>query len=641
MPPESNQSLTRDISPLSTRAVFQPGTFNREKGTVVVKFATEKKVRTFNWEDWEYINEILEMSPEAMMMERFDNGAVPFKTDHSRGIATQLGKAVRAWFENNEAYAEILLSKRKEFAGYIDDIEAGVLSSVSVGYRVHKYQDITESDDKIRTLKAIKWEPYEISLVDIPADENSKIRSDITETNIVEIMNLRSMSEKETEIMPPVDQNPESKRTETPAATPAQPATAPASQAAPVQDGERSATIFSLGRRAKMTDEEINEMLRSNLSVDQARERAFEKLAVQDAAAPTSSQRVEVIQDEHDVRRESIESALLHRHDQTKYKLEKNGARYMSMSLLEMARTFVSDSDAVGLSKSGIAMRALTSSDFGHILANVAGKSVQESYKAATKTFSPFVKPGTLPDYKSMKVVRVENQLVLKEVKENGEYEEGIVTDAGEELRLSKFGRLFNISEEAIVNDDMEQIAQIPGMYGAACARLESRLVYLILTGSHKMSDNQELFHASHGNLASATAINEAGLSAMRALMRKQKVGEDFLELYPEFLVCGPDKELEAQKILTAITAAKSGDVNPFQGSLKPIIAPQIVGNAWFLLGNPSQHPLISVRTLQGMNGPEITKKVGFEVDGVQIKCKHVFTAKALDWRNLVKNPGA
>jgi len=43
---------------------------------------------------------------------------------------------------------------------------------------------------------------------------------------------------------------------------------------------------------------------------------------------------------------------------------------------------------------------------------------------------------------------------------------------------------------------------------------------------------------------------------------------------------------------------------------------------------------------LEGESGLFTTRREGFEVDGVEIKARHVFAAKAIDWRGVQKNPG-
>ena len=43
---------------------------------------------------------------------------------------------------------------------------------------------------------------------------------------------------------------------------------------------------------------------------------------------------------------------------------------------------------------------------------------------------------------------------------------------------------------------------------------------------------------------------------------------------------------------------------------------------------------------LEGQEGVFIETRMGFDVDGVEIKARLDFGAKAIDWRGLYKNPG-
>jgi hypothetical protein len=44
---------------------------------------------------------------------------------------------------------------------------------------------------------------------------------------------------------------------------------------------------------------------------------------------------------------------------------------------------------------------------------------------------------------------------------------------------------------------------------------------------------------------------------------------------------------------------------------------------------------------LEGAAGPVIESDVGFDVDGINYKCRLDFAAKAIDFRGMYKNPGA
>ncbi len=49
----------------------------------------------------------------------------------------------------------------------------------------------------------------------------------------------------------------------------------------------------------------------------------------------------------------------------------------------------------------------------------------------------------------------------------------------------------------------------------------------------------------------------------------------------------------------------------------------------------------IVTATLEGQEGPYIETAMGFDVDGVEIKCRHDFGAAAADHRGVQKNAGA
>ena len=61
---------------------------------------------------------------------------------------------------------------------------------------------------------------------------------------------------------------------------------------------------------------------------------------------------------------------------------------------------------------------------------------------------------------------------------------------------------------------------------------------------------------------------------------------------------------------------------------------------AWYMAANPSQIDTIEYAYLEGQSGVYIETRVGFDVDGVEVKARLDFGAKAIDWRGIHKNPG-
>ena len=92
------------------------------------------------------------------------------------------------------------------------------------------------------------------------------------------------------------------------------------------------------------------------------------------------------------------------------------------------------------------------------------------------------------------------------------------------------------------------------------------------------------------------------------------------------------------------VPAATSSVVPQSIRTLAPISEPRLDAaseTAWYLAASPNQIDTIEYAYLEGQQGAYIETRNGFDVDGVEIKCRLDFGAKAIDWRGLYKNPGA
>jgi hypothetical protein len=58
---------------------------------------------------------------------------------------------------------------------------------------------------------------------------------------------------------------------------------------------------------------------------------------------------------------------------------------------------------------------------------------------------------------------------------------------------------------------------------------------------------------------------------------------------------------------------------------------------------SPILHQLMawSIATLPVSRGPVTTTRVGFEVDGIEVKVREDFAAAFVEWRSWYRNPGA
>jgi hypothetical protein len=218
------------------------------------------------------------------------------------------------------------------------------------------------------------------------------------------------------------------------------------------------------------------------------------------------------------------------------------------------------------------------------------------------------------------------------------------MTEAQEAYKVAKYGKVIPYTWEMIVNDDLSAFSRIPQAAANGAVQKQSDLVYSILTSNANMADNNALFSVAHGNLAgTATGITAAGLSTAMAAMRVQKdMANNFLNVQPRFLICGPAKEQEALQLLngTYMPTAKETAVTPWMRSLVVIVEPRLTGNQWYLAADPAAIDTIEYSFLDG-EAFFTESEMDFNTDTYKVKARTVFGTKAIDWRGLYKNAGA
>jgi hypothetical protein len=287
----------------------------------------------------------------------------------------------------------------------------------------------------------------------------------------------------------------------------------------------------------------------------------------------------------------------------------------------------------------------ITTSDFPTLLKDIARTQLLAGYQVAPRTFQPWTRQGTLPDFRVTNRVSLGLGPRLLKIPEHSEYKRGTLMAALAQAQLEKYGRILAFTREALINDDFDMFQRIPSMFGNAAAALESDIIYGILMGNPTMGDGNALFSAAHGNLMTAATINIQSMAAARiAMMNQTSMDGHFLALQPSFLIVGPSQEMSALQFLAPISIVGSRtDIVPVAyKSLQLIVEPRITDASWYLAANPAQFDTIEYDYLAGAGGggPTIETREGWDIDGTEYKARMEFAASAVDYRGLVKNPG-
>lgn len=380
-------------------------------------------------------------------------------------------------------------------------------------------------------------------------------------------------------------------------------------------------------------------------SVDQAKDKLLALLGKD--TTPSNKNSPHIYAGNGNFTGDGIRQALLAR---SGFEERQKDNAYNGMTLRELAR--------MSLTERGIGVAAYnpmqmvgmafthSTSDFGNILIDVANKSIIQGWEEAPETFEQWTRKGQLSDFKTAHRVGLGGFPSLRKVREGAEYKYVTTNDKQATIALATYGELFSITRQAIINDDLNMLTDVPMKLGRAAKATVADLVYAILTSNPKMStDGVPLFDAKHGNMA-AGPIDVKSLDDARQLMRRQKEGERHLNIRPAFILVPTNLESVTNQVIrsTSVKGAdiNAGIINPVQNFATVIAEPRLDDNStkkWYLAAAQGTDT-IEVAYLDGIDTPYIDQQEGFTSDGVTTKVRIDAGVAPTDHRGLVQSSG-
>lgn len=580
-----------------TRAAASLSSFDPEARTVDAILATESPVRRRDWETGGYVDEILVCTPDAIDASRM--GSLALLDGHrNSSLEHRLGTVVPGSlrFERGAAIVTIQLSRNPKAEQVFQDLADGMTLAVSAGYRILKAETTTPKAGETATLRATRWEPLELSIVQIPADAAATTRT--LETEMPTNTTTRSAA-----------------------------------------DETRIIELATAARMAELGAEAV----RDGTSLADFRARLLDEMASRDAATHIDNRITLPGVVAGRARADAMADALFTRIDPT-HKPQGDAREFVGLSVPELARRCVDAAgvDTMGMSPASLVTRALhSSSDFPALLANVANKRLQAEFATVPSALKRTARQSSARDFKAKTTVKLSAAPDLLKVNEHGEFKRGSMVEASESYKIETFGRIFGITRQALVNDDIDAFMRTSAKLGAAAGVFEAKTLASLLEANPVMSDGKAVFHADHKNLSSG-ALSLTSLAAARLLFRKQVgLSGDLVDLAPRYLVVPSELETEAEKLLTQIAATKTDDVPAAARGLELVVEPRLTSaTAWYLAAAPGQVEGMEFAYLEGFEGPYFETRAGFDVDGMEIKVRLDFGAAFTEHRSWVKSPG-
>lgn len=586
-------------------------------------------------------DEILCHDEECINLERFNNGLGTALFNHDRDAV--VGHVEKAWIEDNRGKALVRFDEDEQSDTIFQKVQSGTLQGVSVGYSIKRYEVLDEKDSVSSngrfkgpdTYVVTDWEPLEISIVSVPADPTVGVGRSAEEihTSIDTQEEEKSMDEKE------ILKTEDVKSTEPVEAGITQADLAKAME----QERKRTSEITALFRDFDV--EGADEAIVMGVSVDEARAMVMDQLRARNKGVS-----VTMGEAESDKFRAAAQDAVLMAVGIPVADAAPGAHELRSHSMVELAREALQReglkanyADNMEMTRAAIN----STSTFPAIMSNLADKSVMNGFNEAETTFQIWAGKGSNRDFKEAARVALSEAGNLELVPEGGQFPQDVFGEASARTKVATYGKIFSLTRQAIINDDLGLFSKIATKYGSAAKRLVNKMVYAQLTGTVKMQDNVALFDAKHGNVATTgEALSLKAIAKAITAMRRQKGITDAanLNITPKYLVVPPELEVTAYQIVNstaAVDGTNSGVVNPYKGRFVVVADAELTDpDAWYLVADANQHDTIEVTYLNGVETPRLETRQGFDVDGIEYKVAFDVGVDAIDFRGLYKNAG-
>ncbi|GHO47986.1 Mu-like prophage major head subunit gpT family protein [Ktedonospora formicarum] len=289
----------------------------------------------------------------------------------------------------------------------------------------------------------------------------------------------------------------------------------------------------------------------------------------------------------------------------------------------------------------------LSTANFAFLLGSSMNKRLLKDYQAWPADWQKFVMVTSIKDFKQQSRVRMGAFGNLAIVPEDTPYQALSTGDSAAVYVAQKRGNLVPITREAIINDDLQAIRQIPAKLAIASAYTLAEFVYGFLSGNPVIYDGVNLFAAGHNNLAASAPLSTATLQSGVTAMREQSnsAGKR-LGLRPRFLIVPPELEWLAmiQTRSANIPGSNNNDINPMLGYVQPIISPQLSNTGqWFLAADPREVDTIEIGFVGGQVNPALfiqdqpTSGQNFTQDVITYKIRHEYGGAVVDYRGLYR----
>jgi hypothetical protein len=292
------------------------------------------------------------------------------------------------------------------------------------------------------------------------------------------------------------------------------------------------------------------------------------------------------------------------------------------------------------------------------ILSNIANKSLKKGFDSVESAWRDIADIASVSDFKTVSRYSLTGDMEFEQITANGEIPHGKVGELGYTNKIASYGKMFAITREMLINDDLNALTKVPMKIGRGGA-LKVNTVFWT-----KFLANTSIFSAGNKNLLTGgtSALSIASVTALMTKLKKQTDpdGKTF-PVKPARLLVPVELGTLAGQIIsdafvladgaTALTPAVFSNKNPHVGKLALTESAYLSDNvafpstfsatAWYLLADPADIAVIEMAFLNGVQSPVIeSADADFDTLGIQTRGFLDFGAEFQEYRGGARSNG-
>lgn len=303
----------------------------------------------------------------------------------------------------------------------------------------------------------------------------------------------------------------------------------------------------------------------------------------------------------------------------------------------------------------GVLRAAFSTLSIPGILSNTANKFLLMGFMGVEDSWKAIAATRNVADFKTVTSYRMNGAFQYEKVGGSGELKHGTVSEDSYTNKAETYGKMFSVTRQDIINDDMGAMNDLPKRIGRGAALKFNEVFW-----TEFLADYATFWTTGQGNYfegASSVLSIDSLTTAEQMFFDQTDPDSKPLGVMPKTLLVPNALNVKATQftrdleVRDTTASTKYTTSNPHAGKFTPVRSSYLANSsmgggysstAWYLLADPNELAVIEACFLNGQQSPTVeSADADFNVLGIQMRGYFDFGVNKQEYRGGVRSKGA